>query len=102
MESNPLTCKTYVGRYDNTFAAIGIALLHRVFYRSQTVEKLTDIITGQLSAGEDLTFIKERYSPAVREAILQNDSKVSPRDRVHLLMQFAGSFTKMVSAKLTC
>ena len=89
--------------YEYTFSATAIALLHRIFYRSQTVEKLTDVLVGLLVAGEDdLAFIKERYSPTVREAILQNDANVSPRDRIQLLLQFTGLMTKMVRTKSTC
>lgn len=93
-----LTFKAYIGRYENSFSAAAIALLHRVFYRSQTVEKLTDVLAGLLVAGEELAFIKERFSPTVREAILQKDANVSPRDRLQLLLQFTGTMTKIVRA----
>lgn len=78
---------------------MAIALLHRVFYRSKTVEKLTDILADLLVSGQDLDFIKERYSPTVREAILQKDVNTSPLNRLQLLLQFTGTMMKIVRAK---
>ena len=60
---------------------------------------MTDILIGVLLAGEDLTFIKQRFSPTVREAILKNDANVSPRDRLQLFLQFTGLMSKLVGAK---
>jgi hypothetical protein len=88
-------------RYESTFSATVIAILHTIFYRSQTVEKLTDILAGLLVAGEDLAFIKERFSPTVREAILQQNTNISPLNRLQLLLQFTGLMTKMVRARST-
>lgn len=99
MNITALTLGGFVGRYENTFSALGIALLHTVFYRSGTVERLTDILTGLLLAGKGLDFIKERYSPTVREAILQKDVYISPLSRLQLLLQFTGTMVKMVRYK---
>jgi hypothetical protein len=91
----------FMERYENTFSATAIAILHMIFYRSQTVEKLTDVLAGLLVAGEDLAFIKERFSPTVREAILQQNINTGPLDRLQLLLQFTGLMTKMVRARQT-